>query len=176
MLGYETYIAFVRGWSRSGHCIKLSITQVVNSFSLGQLTKQNSTFLFRVVGGSRWYLLWKLGCIVGESCALRSDSEHKLGSLPRQGLMVVRGSGDVTCWSGHVIEKVRVLILWDSVFRLWIQGASLCNDIALDSKLLMALSSLNNYWCLFLLLHAWSSTGWSCIHGFHIGRASRFHV
>ena len=93
----ETYISFVVGWSRSGHCIKLSITQVVNSFCLGHLTKQYIALPFGVVSGSGWNLLGQLGCIVGECCALRSKSEHHLGLLPRHGPMVVRGSRNVTC-------------------------------------------------------------------------------
>ena len=48
----ETYISFVVGWSRSGHCIKLSITQVINSFCLGHLTKQYIALSFGVVSGS----------------------------------------------------------------------------------------------------------------------------
>ena len=90
--------------------------------------------------------------------------------------MVVRRGGDVTCWSGHMIEKVRVLVLWDSVPGFCILEARLCNNVALYSKLLMASCSLNNNRLLFLLLHAWSSTGRSRIHGLHVGRTSRAHI
>ena len=93
----ETYIAFVGGWTWFGHRIKLSITQVVNSFGLGHLTKQQFAFPFGVVSGSGWDLLGELGCIIGEGSALRSNTKHHLGSLPIHGLMVVGGSGDVAC-------------------------------------------------------------------------------
>jgi len=76
-------IAFVSCRSRVPGSQILVIAKIVDSLSLAHVTKEQSTFDIGLIGGCRWDLLGKFGCIVGESCALRSEAEISTWRLPR---------------------------------------------------------------------------------------------
>lgn len=75
-------IAFISRWSWVSSSQILVIAQIIDSLGLAHVTKEQPTFDLGLIAGCGWDLLGKFCCIIGKSCALRSEAEISTGRLP----------------------------------------------------------------------------------------------